>query len=885
MTVSRLTHLTMKLAFVGLMLSTIQAAGAQQSNGAVRNTNRRALGRLRIENKGTGRGDVTSFDGTIHCESVCNTDNSGRVSVGFIATPAEGSIFDGWLGACHGKQVCRVKSNTVQTVQAHFSLIAAQAPAGSWQPGDLHVHDEHSPDGSTPRQRNHDKAKGNVSIADQIGQAASAGLKFLPLTDHRTYDQHYDPLWESSTLLLLRGEEANLKPHSVVLGASDSIVQGAARADRVAFAHVQQSLWDAHSQDAVWSIAHPTDGEVNADGSLTPFANLQGVDLVELWNRASRVDKLIDYSENRWNAGFRFGVAGVSDSHSRELWKIAGPGTPSSQVFTSQLNERGVLDGLRAGHTSISSSAAGPLLILSTDLKGGGFSAIGGDEVIVPAGTKGYLRIRAQRAEGLQLLVYRTPGRSAGTFKTFTPTQREETFTFAITTSNQADWYRVEARTASISESASIGKDELKAAASPIFISPSPVEARPATAIPTDQGTDDGAVWVSGARGAFTGFPDVSSDAGVLHTVMESHSLGASRIVYRRRNADGKWSYPTTTLSGAGLAQYPRIVAKGADVWVVWQEDIRQIPHRPEIHLRHSVDGGKTWRPVQIVRALEGRAEHPTLALTLSGTPILAWQEIQAATAFDVMVQEIGKDIVPRNLSHEGKTIFAGTPDDTRSPRYPASVWPSVTVSPGGLVAVTWQDNRTDPDPLWTGSSAGKGTDPDNWQIMVAVRDQTGTWKAPMSLGADDTADRHPAALFNKSGDLVVAWESKGLRPSGMNLSIQTAISSDGGVSFSSSTPLAQDTQAMSQHIRLGLDPDGAVRAVWFDSRSADWRWRIMTATFLHGSGWNAGTLFSGRGNNTWPATAGGAIIFASSREAERLQRDHTQQVFLIRSQ
>jgi len=130
---------------------------------------------------------------------------------------------------------------TAQTVTAGFSPIAVKALAGTWIAGDLHVHDDHSADGSAPRQRNKDKAKGNVSIADQIGEATRNGLKFLPLTDHRTYDQHYDPLWESSSLLLIPGEEANIKPHSVVLGAADAIVQGAARADRPGFTHVQQS--------------------------------------------------------------------------------------------------------------------------------------------------------------------------------------------------------------------------------------------------------------------------------------------------------------------------------------------------------------------------------------------------------------------------------------------------------------------------------------------------------------------------------------------------------------------------------------------------------------------------------------------------------------------
>ncbi|WP_263359883.1 hypothetical protein [Acidicapsa ligni] len=46
--------------------------------------------------------------------------------------------------------------------------------------------------------------------------------------------------------------------------------------------------------------------------------------------------------------------------------------------------------------------------------------------------------------------------------------------------------------------------------------------------------------------------------------------------------------------------------------------------------------------------------------------------------------------------------------------------------------------------------------------------------------------------------------------------------------------------------------------------------------------GWSAGSLLNGRGNNTWPATAGGAIVFGSTRNAVRLQRDITQQIYLI---
>jgi hypothetical protein len=52
------------------------------------------------------------------------------------------------------------------------------------------------------------------------------GLGFLPLTDHRTYDQQWDPQWSSSKLLLVPGEEADGSPHATVLGAADEVALG-----------------------------------------------------------------------------------------------------------------------------------------------------------------------------------------------------------------------------------------------------------------------------------------------------------------------------------------------------------------------------------------------------------------------------------------------------------------------------------------------------------------------------------------------------------------------------------------------------------------------------------------------------------------------------------
>jgi hypothetical protein len=610
---------------------------------------------------------------------------------------------------------------------------------------------------------------------------------------------------------------------------------------------------------------------------------VQGVNLVETWNRAKSVEKHIDYAENRWNAGFRFGVAGASDSHFRERWNIASPGMPMTSVLAKAYNERGVLDALQAGHTSLSVNPTGPFVTLTTDLKGGGYTAIGGDEVFVPSGTSGHLRISVQRAAGMQVLLYRKPGRSAGPWQTFVPSRDDDTFTVEITAGGQADWYRVEVRGLSVPTAPAAAVMELKAAVSPLFISPAPVDAMPDIPVPADRGEEDGALEVAGARGEFTGFPDVATEAGMVHVVAEMHGEATSTVVYRRRTAKGAWSEAGRQLSGDGLARFPHVAVRGSDVWVAWQEDAVQVPHRPAIHLRHSADGGVSWQAIQIVRALEGRAEHPDIAIAASGKPLLVWQEIQSGQPFDVMVQEIGTDREPRNLSRGGKSVDPGVADDTRSPRYPASVWPAIAVAADGRTVVAWQDDRDDPDPLWTGTAAGgEGTNPDDWQIMVVARSPRGAWSAPVTLGAADMADRHPDVTFSGTGDLVVAWDSKALRSSGANLSVRAAVSADGGATFSTPLVLAPDAQTMSQRPRLGVDGDGAVRAVWYDSRSTDWRWRVMTAVYRKSRSWDAGTLQNGRGINTWPATAGGVVAFASTRNATRLQRDATQQIFLL---
>ena len=775
-------------------------------------------------------------------------------------------------------------------------------PQGIWLAGDTHVHDDHSSDGSLPRQESGQRLPGNLPVGDQIGEAEVTGLDFTPLTDHRTYDQQWDPQWTSSRLLLIPGEEANGSPHAIVLGAVDTVVDGANPPGSAAFRHVQQSIWDAHAQDAIWSVAHPDDGEYTPAAGPNDNASAQGMNTVELYNPSMDPDAQVDYAENRWNRGFRFGATAASDCHFRELWGIAGPGMPTTWVFAAERSVRAILDALRAGHTTISNSPTGPFATLEADVDGDGvFEAMGGDEVIVPDRRlphRASLRVRAQRASGITVLVYASPGRSAGPVATFTPASDDETFSVPLALPGDQSWFRVELRSPGSLpgiDSDPTLPDQLRAATSPVFVSVrEPAEPQPEIPLPRPAAGRDGASLLIGESGEFAGFADIAVSGGVSHVVAEVHAEHRASVVYLRADGHGNGPGPQELSGGSGTARSPRVAASGRDVWVVWQDELGQEqPHRPSVFLRHSSNGGHSFGPAVKLSASTGTglAIHPAISLLDGEHPVVAWAD-NSAGAFDVFAQVIGIDQVPVNISAAGKVIDPGDrAADARSPRFPASLYPSVTVTGDRRIVAAWQDDRFDPDPLWTGHTppagqpASGGTDPDNWQVLASTRPAGAAgWGPAVQVSVvTDAADRHPSIAADSAGTLIAIWESKALQSSGANLSLRSSHSADGGATWSPFEQVAFDADAMSQRARLSRDGDGAVRAVWYDSRSADWRWKVFTARRDQQAGWGAPQQLTTLGNGTFPAAAAGAVVFTSDRAARRIQRDGTQQVYLTR--
>jgi len=80
---------------------------------------------LTVTRTGAGSGTVTSSPAGVNCGSTCSASFASGTVVTLTATPASGSTFDGWSGACTGAATCTVTMSAARTVTASFGTTTA----------------------------------------------------------------------------------------------------------------------------------------------------------------------------------------------------------------------------------------------------------------------------------------------------------------------------------------------------------------------------------------------------------------------------------------------------------------------------------------------------------------------------------------------------------------------------------------------------------------------------------------------------------------------------------------------------------------------------------------------------------------------------------------
>jgi len=241
----------------------------------------------------------------------------------------------------------------------------AQIPVGSWYKGDLHAHSEYS-DGDSP-------------VSAVIKSAEDKGLDFFVLTDHDTSLRgnpvHWDdPGYHSSTPVLLYGIEWTTPlGHANVWSVAPFTYADLWSANRARDAVAAAAA--AHRQGALFSINHP-------EAILTSSWNYPvspETDSIEVWNTMYRFP-----SGNRraghffWDdllkSGRRIPCVGGSDTHQLVRWqsKLFGHGNPTTWIYAPERTGESLLEGIRAGHVSVSYAPEAPRLDFFADSDGDG---------------------------------------------------------------------------------------------------------------------------------------------------------------------------------------------------------------------------------------------------------------------------------------------------------------------------------------------------------------------------------------------------------------------------------------------------------------------------------------------------------------------------------
>jgi hypothetical protein len=324
-----------------------------------------------------------------------------------------------------------------------IAAVPAVAFAGRWVAGDLHVHTTYSHDSyGGPTDDNtgpEDVFTLGHTVTDDFAIARTRGLDFLAITDHNDVRSQSDPGFGTSGVLGLPGYENSLNGHGQMLGATHLFDNG--DQSTAAVLALENAL---HAEGGLLQANHPNDPRWGY-GYDVP------VDTVEVWNlpwyyqpplpASSNNTWALHYWEGWLDRGAHVAATGGSDSHWLSTTAAQGPGQPTTWVYVKHLSVRGVLDGLRAGHTSVSAEPpayGGPRVFLEADRDGDGhFESIAGDTVR----RHSRLRVRVRNAPGTHVRIVTDGGRDAFAPKLVTGARFVERFRLGT---GKHTWVRAE---------------------------------------------------------------------------------------------------------------------------------------------------------------------------------------------------------------------------------------------------------------------------------------------------------------------------------------------------------------------------------------------------------------------------------------------------------
>jgi hypothetical protein len=226
----------------------------------------------------------------------------------------------------------------------------------AWYRGDLHMHSAHS-DGSCASQLG---VKVPCPLYKTVEAAAARGLDFIAISDHNTIS-HYDPMRELQPyfdrLLLIPGREiTTFQGHANVFGTTEFIDFRLAKGQVT----IGDILAQTERLNGLFSINHPglpSGAMCMGCGWTAKDTDYSRVGAVEAINGGTLdgPGSGIAFWQEKLNRGYRPTAVGGSDNHNASLdaGALSGIGHPTTVVYATELSERAILEGIRAGHVFV----------------------------------------------------------------------------------------------------------------------------------------------------------------------------------------------------------------------------------------------------------------------------------------------------------------------------------------------------------------------------------------------------------------------------------------------------------------------------------------------------------------------------------------------------